>query len=219
MTIDLADLRIIQGRNRKCLEYLNVVCHTSDILVKLADTHIPEHLVQERNLIRDVVNVGRDATQNVFANAAANHHSHVIYERSLLMQRDIRNHAKHLDARLAAQARLAPYDSDKFIFGTEHKQLEADLKARLDEGMRHGYAPQASTSSAAKKQPFQGQSARANERGSGSSRGKRGGGQGQGRGKNDKPYFRDDRHDDRRDDSTRGCGSGGNGGRGGRGKK
>ena len=81
VTVDLADLRAIHARNRKLLEYVNVVCHTSDILLQLANTHVPEHLVAERKLMQDVFEVGRDATQNIMATTTASHHSHVIYER------------------------------------------------------------------------------------------------------------------------------------------
>ena len=35
VTIELADLRALHARNRRLLEYGNVVCHTSDLLLKL----------------------------------------------------------------------------------------------------------------------------------------------------------------------------------------
>ena len=101
------------------------------MLLKLASDHIPLG-VPERALMEDVFVIGRDASQNVMATATANHQNHVIYERLLLTQRDSRPHVRYLDARMKAQARVAPSDSNQYVFGTEYVQFEKDLKDHLE---------------------------------------------------------------------------------------
>ena len=112
--------------------------------------------------MNDAFFIGREATQNVMATATANHQSHVTFKRLLLLNRDTRPQMKGLGERLLAQARVFPPDSENFIFGTQHKKLEQDMKDLIDRQPRPYVAP--STSSASS-QPFR--SASATGRGSG----------------------------------------------------
>jgi len=129
--IDLADLRSLHARNRRMIEYINAVCHTSDILMECASRFIPEG-VPERDIMNDAFQIGREATQNVLATGVANHQSHVIFERLLLESRDPRKQVTYLDSRTRAAARVRPANSDTHILGAEYVTLEKDIKDFID---------------------------------------------------------------------------------------
>ena len=210
--VELADLRALHTRNRRLMEYGNVICHTSDILLELASRYIPEG-IPERALMNDAFQIGREATQNVLATATANHQSHVIYERLLLEQRDTRKHVTNLDSRLKAQARVMPSDSDQYILGTEHTRLEKDLKDHVDRNKFYSEGgggaravPAASTST------YTGRSANAAKSSRGHGQAKKGGGKSsyQQDYKKDKPYNNSGNNNDNRNDrrGNRGRGRG-----------
>ena len=135
VTVDIADLRLLNERNKQQLKYTNVLCHTTDILHKLAQRNTDSGSA-DRQLIEDTLKVAKSTLENVLGAQTAQHMSHIIYERGLAMQRDNRRPVMSLLPHKAASARLAPHDSDEFLFGSERETLEKDIKD-LQEDQKH----------------------------------------------------------------------------------
>ena len=58
--------------------------------------------------------------------------NHVIYERHLALNRDDRKGVLQLCKSKQAKARLAPYDSNDFLFGSEREAQEKDIKDKRE---------------------------------------------------------------------------------------
>ena len=137
LTVGLKDLRTLQDRTRSTLRYLNVISHSLDIMGRIAlgdkdapGTAIPREdlattsVEVDQLLARDTLAVCREALSDAMALNFANEHSHTIVERSLVLVGDAQPEKDFIDDQKLSAARLAPNDSDTYLFGSEKSELE-----------------------------------------------------------------------------------------------
>ena len=157
VTIKLADLRTLNSRNRQLVQYTNVLCHSVDILHQLAIRSADSLDLESRTLTEDTLCIAKRTLNNMMGCQVATNLSHVMYERHLLLDRDVRRELPTLHAQYKAQAMMAPNDSSTYVFGSERFALEKHIKDHLDDQKRPVYTqsrPQAEKTPAAKKQSF-----------------------------------------------------------------
>ena len=157
VTVKLADLRTLNSRNRQLVQYTNVLCHSVDILHQLAIKSADSLDLESRTLTEDTLCIAKRTLNNMMGCQVATNLSHVMYERHLLLDRDVRREMPTLKSQYKAQAMMAPNDSSTYVFGSERFALEKHIKDHLDDQKRPVYTqsrPQAEKTPAAKKQSF-----------------------------------------------------------------
>ena len=82
-------------------------------------------------------------SNNMMRSQVSTNLNHVIYERHLALNRDDRKEVLQLCKSKQAKARLAPYDSDDFLFGSERDVQEQDIKDKREDNKQvvHTSAP------------------------------------------------------------------------------
>ena len=131
-SVKRADLRNLYYRNLTLTKYTNVMCHGTDLLHKLAARNTKPDS-PDRELFEDTLFIMKRTLDNMLGATVASGVSHNVYERLLAQERDNRRTVFKLDPFKLARARLAPIDSDTFIFGTQRTVLKDHIKEKIDE--------------------------------------------------------------------------------------
>ena len=127
------------------MHYTNILCHTTDVLHQFAARNTAP-AIADRELIEDTMLVAKRTSNNMMGSQVSTNLNHVIYERHLALNRDDRKEVLQLCKSKQAKARLAPYNSDDFLFGSECDVQEQDIKDKREDNKQvvHTSAPYSS---------------------------------------------------------------------------
>ena len=131
ITVKLDVLRVLNERSRLLMHYTNILCHTTDVLHQLAVRNTAP-AIADRELIEDTLFVAKRTSNNMMGSQVSTNLNHVIYERHLALNRDDRKALLQLCKSKQAKARLAPYDFDDFLSGSELDVQGQDIKDKRE---------------------------------------------------------------------------------------